>query len=335
MKTTIEMKDEEIHRRTNENQIVHSEMDLVTDIYNGQLRQLQDVEHANEILRGNIHHLEEEVEQKNQDNDNLREINGVQSRHVYQLQRSIVQKDRQIYVKCSRNMDLEDTKQEYECVIKRQKLMIKEKKDQIKDNSATITGLVAENKEQSATINGLTVENKEQSATINGLTVENKEQSATINELTVENKEESATINGLTVENKEQSATIDGLTVENKEQSATIDGLTVENKEQSATISELTKQTGNQTKVIEDLHNKVSMEIQVNKTKEQIIAEQSQVIEEMKEKISMYQTRDRELRREKAEQDKINKDLYDQLEDVKKLCKYVNLLLLFLEDYFF
>ena len=266
MLTTIEAKDEEIQRRTNENQIVHSEMDLVTDIYSGQLRQLQDVEHVNEILRGNIHHLEEEVEQKNQDNVNLREINGVQLRHVYQLRRSIVQKDRQIYVKCSRNMDLEDTKQEYECVIKRQKLMIKEKKDQIKDNSATITGLVAENKEQSATIDN---------------------------------------------------------------------GLTVENKEQSATISELTKQTGNQTKVIEDLHNKVSMEIQVNKTKEQIIAEQSQVIEEMKERISMYQTRDRELRREKAEQDKINKDLYDQLEDVKKLCKYVNLLLLFLEDYSF
>ena len=273
MMRTIETKDEEIHRRTDENQIVHSEMDLVTHIYNGQLRHLQDEVHKNEILRGNIHHLEQEVEQKNQDNDNLREINGEQSRQVYQLRRSIVQKDRQICEKYSRNMDLEDTKQEYECVIKRQKLVITEKKDQLKDNSATITGLVAEN--------------------------------------------------------KEQSATITGLVAENKEQSATIDDLIEQNHDRSETISELTKQTGNQAIAIEDLNNKVSMEIQVNKTKEQIIAEQSQVIEEMKERISMYETRDRELRREKAEQDKINKDLYDQLEDVKKLCKYVNLLLLY------
>ena len=59
--TTIKTKDEEIQRRTNENQIVHSEMDLVTDIYNGQLRHLQDVEHENEILRGNIHHLQEQL----------------------------------------------------------------------------------------------------------------------------------------------------------------------------------------------------------------------------------------------------------------------------------
>ena len=61
MMTTIETKDEEIQRRTNENQIVHSEMDLVTDIYNEQLKHLQDVEHENEILRGNIHHLQEQL----------------------------------------------------------------------------------------------------------------------------------------------------------------------------------------------------------------------------------------------------------------------------------
>ena len=61
MMTTIETRDEEIQRGTNENQIVHSEMDQVTHICNEQLRHIQDVEHENEILRGNIHHLQEQL----------------------------------------------------------------------------------------------------------------------------------------------------------------------------------------------------------------------------------------------------------------------------------
>ena len=66
----------------------------------------------------------------------------------------------------------------------------------------------------------------------------------------------------------------------------------------------------------------------VCQTKEEIIAEQSQIIEEQKaqleeqrEMIKRYQDNDREIKKEQAQQAMVNQDLYDQLEDVKKLCK--------------
>jgi small-conductance mechanosensitive channel len=138
MMRVIEQKDDEIHRERDEHQLLHSQMDLVTHIYNGQHRHLQDVEQEIDILRDTIHNMEEEDERKTQDNNHLREITEVQGRHVYQLRRTITEKDRQLCDKCSRLRELEDTKGEYESVMKRQKLMIKEKKDQLNEKSAII-----------------------------------------------------------------------------------------------------------------------------------------------------------------------------------------------------
>ena len=268
----IEQKDDEIHRERDEHQLLHSQMDLVTHIYNGQHRHLQDVEQEIDILRDTIHNMEEEDERKTQDNNHLREITEVQGRHVYQLRRTITEKDRQLCDKCSRLRDLEDTKGEYESVIKRQKLMIKGKKDQV---------------------NELKVETNEQSATIN-------EQSATINELKVDNNE-------LKVENNEQSATINDLIEQNHDRCKTINNLAEENN---------------------NLKKKVNVKMYICQTKEEIIAEQSQIIEEQKaqleeqrEMMKRYQGNDREIKKELAQQAIVNQDLYDQLEDVKKLCK--------------
>jgi chromosome segregation ATPase len=293
MMRVIEQKDDEIHRERDEHQLLHSQMDLVTHIYNGQHRHLQDVEQEIDILRDTIHNMEEEDERKTQDNNHLREITEVQGRHVYQLRRTITEKDRQLCDKCSRLRDLEDTKGEYESVIKRQRLTIKEKKDQLN--------------EQSATINELKVETNELKVETNELKVENNEQSATINELQVENNEQSATIN-------EQSATIN-------EQSATVNDLIEQNHDRCKTINDLAEENNN-------LKKKVNVKVYVCQTKEEIIAEQSQIIEEQKaqleeqrEMIKRYQDNDREIKKEQAQQAMVNQDLYDQLEDVKKLCK--------------
>ncbi|CAC5387765.1 unnamed protein product [Mytilus coruscus] len=246
MMRALEKKDDEIYQERDEQQLLHSQLELVNHIYNGQLRRVQDLEQDNDILRDNIHQLENEVEQKSEDINHIREITEVQGRHVYQLRRTITQKDRQICDQCSQLRDLEDTKGEYGSVIKRQKLMIKEKKDEVKAQSATIN-------EQSATINEINVKNEEQSATINEqsatineinvkneeLNVKNEEQSATINEINVKNEE-------LNVKNEEQSATIneinvknEELNVKNEEQSATINEINVKNEELSATIDEI------------------------------------------------------------------------------------------------
>ena len=258
MMRALEQKDDEIHRERDEHRLLHSQMDLVTHIYNGQHRHLQDVEQEIDILRDTIHNMEEEDERKTQDVNHLREITEVQGRHVYQLRRTITEKDRQLCDKCSRLRDLEDTKGEYESVIKRQRLTIKEKKDQV---------------------NELKVETNEQSATIN-------EQSATINELIEQNHDRCKTINDLAEENN------------------------------------------NKTKEIDDLKKKVNVEVYVSQTKEEIIAEQSQIIEEQKaqleeqrEMIKRYRASDRKIKKEQAQQAIVNQDLYDQLEDVKKLCK--------------
>jgi chromosome segregation ATPase len=307
MMRVIEQKDDEIHRERDEHQLLHSQMDLVTHIYNGQHRHLQDVEQEIDILRDTIHNMEEEDERKTQDVNHLREITEVQGRHVYQLRRTITEKDRQLCDKCSRLRDLEDTKGEYESVIKRQRLTIKEKKDQV---------------------NELKVETNEQSATINELKVETNEQSATINELKVETNEQSATINELQVENNEQSATINELKVENNEQSATINELIEQNHDRCKTINDLAEENNNKTKENDELKKKVNVEVYVSQTKEEIIAEQSQIIEEQKaqleeqrEMIKRYRASDREIKKEQAQQAIVNQDLYDQLEDVKKLCK--------------
>ena len=261
----IEQKDDEIHRERDEHQLLHSQMDLVTHIYNGQHRHLQDVEQEIDILRDTIHNMEEEDERKTQDNNHLREITEVQGRHVYQLRRTITEKDRQLCDKCSRLRDLEDTKGEYESVIKRQRLTIKEKKDQLNEKSAIINEVKVENNE-------LKVENNEQSATIN-------EQSATVNDLIEQNHDRCKTINDLAEENN-------------------------------------------------NLKKNVNVKVYICQTKEKIIAEQSQIIEEQKaqleeqrEMMKRYQDNDREIKKELAQQAMVNQDLYDQLEDVKKLCK--------------
>ena len=261
----IEQKDDEIHRERDEHQLLHSQMDLVTHIYNGQLMHLQDVEHENDILRDTIHHMEDEDERKTQDVNHLREITEVQGRHVYQLRRTITEKDRQLCDKCSRLRELEDTKGEYESVMKRQKLIIKEKKDQL------------------------------------------NEKSAIINEVKVENNE-------LKVENNEQSATIN-------EQSATVNDLIEQNHDRCKTINDLAEENNNKTKENDDLKKKVNVEVYVSQTKEEIIAEQSQIIEEQREMMKRYQDNDREIKKELAQQAMVNQDLYDQLDDVKKLCK--------------
>ena len=173
MMRALEQKDDEIHRERDEHRLLHSQMDLVTHIYNGQHRHLQDVEQEIDILRDTIHNMEEEDERKTQDVNHLREITEVQGRHVYQLRRTITEKDRQLCDKCSRLRDLEDTKGEYESVIKRQRLTIKEKKDQVNE-------LKVETNEQSATIN-------EQSATVNDLIEQNHDRCKTINDLAEEN----------------------------------------------------------------------------------------------------------------------------------------------------
>ena len=265
MMRALEQKDDEIHRERDEHRLLHSQMDLVTHIYNGQHRHLQDVEQEIDILRDTIHNMEEEDERKTQDNNHLREITEVQGRHVYQLRRTITEKDRQLCDKCSRLRDLEDTKGDYESVIKRQRLTIKEKKDQV---------------------NELKVETNEQSATI-------KEQSATINE-----------------------------------QSATVNDLIEQNHDRCKTINDLAEENNNKTKENDELKKKVNVEVYVSQTKEEIIAEQSQIIEEQKaqleeqrEMIKRYRASDREIKKEQAQQAIVNQDLYDQLEDVKKLCK--------------
>ena len=265
MMRALEQKDDEIHRERDEHRLLHSQMDLVTHIYNGQHRHLQDVEQEIDILRDTIHNMEEEDERKTQDNNHLREITEVQGRHVYQLRRTITEKDRQLCDKCSRLRDLEDTKGEYESVIKRQRLTIKEKKDQL------------------------------------------NEKSATINELKVETNEQSATIN---------------------EQSATVNDLIEQNHDRCKTINDLAEENNNKTKENDELKKKVNVEVYVSQTKEEIIAEQSQIIEEQKaqleeqrEMIKRYRASDREIKKEQAQQAIVNQDLYDQLEDVKKLCK--------------
>jgi DNA repair exonuclease SbcCD ATPase subunit len=335
MMRALEQKDDEIHRERDEHRLLHSQMDLVTHIYNGQHRHLQDVEQEIDILRDTIHNMEEEDERKTQDNNHLREITEVQGRHVYQLRRTITEKDRQLCDKCSRLRDLEDTKGEYESVIKRQRLTIKEKKDQLNEKSATINELKVETNEQSATINELKVETNEQSATINELKVETNEQSATINELKVETNELKVENNELKVENNEQSATINELQVENNEQSATINeqsatvnDLIEQNHDRCKTINDLAEENNNKTKENDELKKKVNVEVYVSQTKEEIIAEQSQIIEEQKaqleeqrEMIKRYRASDREIKKEQAQQAIVNQDLYDQLEDVKKLCK--------------
>ena len=258
MMRALEQKDDEIHRERDEHRLLHSQMDLVTHIYNGQHRHLQDVEQEIDILRDTIHNMEEEDERKTQDVNHLREITEVQGRHVYQLRRTITEKDRQLCDKCSRLRDLEDTKGEYESVIKRQRLTIKEKKDQV-------------------------------------------------NELKVETNEQSATIN---------------------EQSATVNDLIEQNHDRCKTINDLAEENNNKTKENDELKKKVNVEVYVSQTKEEIIAEQSQIIEEQKaqleeqrEMIKRYQDNDREIKKELAQQAMVNQDLYDQLEDVKKLCK--------------
>ncbi|CAG2216658.1 unnamed protein product [Mytilus edulis] len=132
MMRTIEKKDDEIYHERDEQQLLHSQLELVNHIYNGQLRRVHDLEQDNNFLRDNVHQLENEVEQKSEDINRIRDITEVQGRHVYQLRRTITQKDRQICDQCSQLRDLEDTKGEYGSVIKRQKLMIKEKKDKIR-----------------------------------------------------------------------------------------------------------------------------------------------------------------------------------------------------------
>ncbi|XP_063438448.1 FYVE and coiled-coil domain-containing protein 1-like [Mytilus trossulus] len=338
MMRTIEKKDDEIYHERDEQQLLHSQMDLVTHIYNGQLRRVQDLEQDNNFLRDNIHQLEIEVEQKSEDNNRIRDITEVQGRHVYQLRRTITQKDRQICDQCSQLRDLEDTKGEYGSVIKRQKMMIKEKKDEVKAQSDTIN-------EQSATINEINVKNEEQRATINEINVKNEEQSATINEINVKNeglnvKNEELNVKNekLNVKNEELNVRNEELNVRNDEQSATIN-------EQSATINDLIEQNHDKCKTIieiseqkdktiDNLKSKIDMEVHVGQTKEQIIAEQSQlieeqnakleeqksIIEEQKESLRKSKKDDEDLRRQMVEQDRINLDLYDQLKDVKILC---------------
>ncbi|XP_071158101.1 putative leucine-rich repeat-containing protein DDB_G0290503 isoform X2 [Mytilus edulis] len=317
MMRTIEKKDDEIYHERDEQQLLHSQLELVNHIYNGQLRRVHDLEQDNNFLRDNIHQLENEVEQKSEDNNRIRDITEVQGRHVYQLRRTITQKDRQICDQCSQLRELEDTKGEYGSVIKRQKMMIKEKKDEVKAQSATINEINVQNEEQSATIHELNVKDEEKSATIN-------EQSATIHELNVKDEEKSATIN-------EQSATIHELNVKDEEksatineQSATINDLIEQNHDKSKTINEMCEQNN---KAIDNLNSKIDMEVHVGQTKEQIIAEQSQLIEEQKaiiekqkESLMKYKKNDEDLRRQMVEQDRINQDLYDQLKDVKMLC---------------
>ncbi|XP_071158074.1 golgin subfamily A member 6-like protein 22 [Mytilus edulis] len=355
MMRALEKKDDEIYHERDEQQLLHSQLELVNHIYNGQLRRVQDLEQDNNFLRDNIHQLENEVEQKSEDINRIRDITEVQGRHVYQLRRTITQKDRQICDQCSQLRDLGDTKGEYGSVIKRQKLMIKEKKEEVKAQSATINEQSATINEQSATINEINVKNEEQSATINEINVKNEEQSATINEqsatineINVKNEEQSATINEINVKNEEQSATINEINVKNEEQSATINEQSAIINEQSATINELieqnhekskyinelSEQNGSQTKEIDNLKSKIEMEVHVAQTKEQIIAEQNakleeqnakleeqkSIIEEQKESLMKYKKDDEDLRRQMVEQDRINQDLYDQLKDVKMLC---------------
>ncbi|XP_052082759.1 golgin subfamily A member 6-like protein 22 isoform X2 [Mytilus californianus] len=355
MMRALEKKDDEIYQERDEQQLLHSQLELVNHIYNGQLRRVQDLEQDNDILRNNVHQLENEVEQKSEDINHIRDITEVQGRHVYQLRRTITQKDRQICDQCSKLRDLEDTKGEYGSVIKRQKLMIKEKKDEVKAQSAMINEQSATINEQSATINEQSATINEQSATINEINVKNdeqsatiNEQSATINEINVKNdeqsatiNEQSATINEINVKNdeqsatiNEQSATINEINVKNEDQSATINeqSATINDQsatinEQSATINDLIEQNHDKCKTINELSEKIDMEVHVGQTKEQIIAEQSQLLEEQKaiiveqnERLRKNKKDDEDLRRQLTEQDRINQDLYDQLKDVKMLC---------------
>ncbi|XP_063438348.1 major antigen-like [Mytilus trossulus] len=306
MMRTIEKKDDEIYHERDEQQLLHSQLELVNHIYNGQLRRVHDLEQDNNFLRDNIHQLENEVEQKSEDNNRIRDITEVQGRHVYQLRRTITQKDRQICDQCSQLRDLEDTKGEYGSVIKRQKMMIKEKKDEVRAQSATINEQSDTINEQSATINEINVKNEE-------LNVKNEEHVITINEQSATINEQSATINDQSATINDQSATINEQSATINEQSATINDLIEQNHDKCKTINE-------NSKTIDNLNSKIDMEVNVGQTKEQIIAEQSQVIEEQKESLMKYKKDDEDLRRQMVEQDRINQDLYDQLKDVKMLC---------------
>ncbi|XP_076089850.1 uncharacterized protein LOC143061406 [Mytilus galloprovincialis] len=317
MMRALEKKDDEIYHERDEQQLLHSQLELVNHIYNGQLRRVHDLEQDNNFLRDNIHQLENGAEQDREDINHLREVTGIQGRHVYQLRRTITQKDRQICDQCSQLRDLEDTKGEYGSVIKRQKLMIKEKKEEVKAQSATINEQSATINDQSATINEINVKNEEHVKTINEVNVKNEEHVKTINELNVKNEE-------LNVKNEEHVKTIN-------EQSATINDLIEQNHDKCKTIIKMSEQKD---KAIDNLKSKIDMEVHVGQTKEQIIAEQSQLIEEQKaeleeqksiikeqkESLMKYKKNDEDLRRQMVEQDRINQDLYDQLKDVKMLC---------------
>ncbi|OPL20944.1 hypothetical protein AM593_07156, partial [Mytilus galloprovincialis] len=318
MMRTIEKKDDEIYHERDEQQLLHSQLELVNHIYNGQLRRVHDLEQDNDILRDNVHQLENEVEQKSEDINRIRDITEVQGRHVYQLRRTITQKDRQICDQCSQLRDLEDAKGEYGSVIKRQKLMIKEKKDKVKELNVKNEELNVKNEELNVKNHEHVKTINEQSASIHELNVKDEEKIATINE-------QSDTINELNVKNEELSATIN-------EQSATINDLIEQNHDKCKTIIEMSEQKD---KEIDNLKSKIDMEVHVGQTKEQIIAEQSQLIEEQNAKLEEQKSiideqnerlrknkkDDEELRKKLVEQDRINQDLYDQLNDVKMLCK--------------
>ncbi|XP_076109602.1 uncharacterized protein LOC143078636 [Mytilus galloprovincialis] len=292
MMRALEKKDDEIYQERDEQQLLHSQMDLVTHIYNGQLRRVQDLEQDNNFLRDNVHQLENQVEQKSEDINRIRDITEVQGRHVYQLRRTITQKDRQICDQCSQLRDLEDTKGEYGLVIKRQKLMIKEKKE--------------ENKVQSATINEINVKNEE-------LNVKNEEQSATINELNVKNEEQSVTINDLIEQNHDRCKTIKELIENNNE-------LTEQNDSKTNEIDNLKSKIDMEVHVGQTKEQIIAEQSQVIEEQNAKLEEQKSIIEDQKESLRKYKKNDEDLRRQMVEQDRINQDLYDQLRDVKMLC---------------
>ncbi|CAG2216659.1 unnamed protein product [Mytilus edulis] len=186
MMRALEKKDDEIYHERDEQQLLHSQLELVNHIYNGQLRRVQDLEQDNNFLRDNVHQLENGAEQDREDNNRLRDI---------------TEKDRQICDQCSQLRDLEDTKGENGLVIKRQKLMIKEKKDEVKE-------LNVKNEEHVKTINEVNVKNEELNVKNEELNVKNEEHVKTINE-------QSATINDLIEQNHDKCKTINELSKQN------------------------------------------------------------------------------------------------------------------------